>query len=1127
MNFISRLVKNLAPEVFKPLVSASPGILYLILQAITREISGECPWSTDNECLQGFNEGSLKPPYWLGSGCRNTACPVYRSPRGVVGYTSRSSTTSSIDNRFDYSAFRQKPNTEATYYDEFVDCGTLAAQVRWRYGEEGQEGGWGAWHFGDFWFGVNAWLGGAGELQIGDKFYMACYSSEVRNIDGSILWYMGQYDSPIADAANRGGYTPVIDDPVTGYGRWNQTSHKYRGDFNTTYTLEIIDHWGYVQNFNNAILQICLATATDTWLDYWGEYFGIIRLINTAGSETDDAYRARIIREITRAKGTKPVLLEESNAYFNSDRVTITEYMKTPIWRGVIPAGTPGMDADELIHPSRNFVTLGVKVGMIVFNETNLPTDTTLRYNATISAIGTTVTANDTLTLTPPMPTAGRFHIADAYRIVGNWDGIIDPSVYTDEDAKGLQPFQFYINTPAQRAPSAKFVKDGYTTTLTNPEGTQGFNEPGAQVWVEEGGTGYSSYGYGDFHHLTEVTSPTGIGVDMFIPPGSADDVILFGNTNKFTGINMKFVQQPRSWTQSGTTGFGDVNNSLIIAPMVVLNSKLHAMVSNTVTGIEVWAFNGTSWTQVNVDGFGDASNISSYGAYVNSGDGYLYVGTWNPTTGAEIWRTDGTGGPPYTWNQVNTDGFGDSLNQAADCFVSYGGSLYCGTYRTSSGAAVWRYDGGTTWTRVSSFGFGDSNNVDILSIENFRGELVASTWNTATGAEVWSSFGIGSGVFTDWHQINTNGFGSSSNYAVMGSCVKDSYLWVTVNSSNGAQVWKYSGSLWSKSNTDGFGYGSVGTNVFGPISYRDRVYVGITNATGVPVVEIWVLEDTTWKRCSGSPAITSAANGSSFGIYTDQLFIGVDNVINSMVASLDAIGGTYIWEYFSNGVWRTIQASDNLQLFTQDGYISWKLGIKDDSYKPWTPTGAVVHEVPDVGDGLTRYWVRCRILTPPTQIAKLDYAGIVFAGSTLRGHYCATGFIDQTLNGGISYLSLQDHTSGSVPASDVTQPGVGDQWRIYWIVGGNATIAWEKDTYYNSYYHRQLTDFDAVGKYNYAQRDKIKTDLTPAANHEYKNNIYVYEESEFAKPVYESGLQEIIDRLKTAGTIAIINPLD
>jgi len=67
-------------------------------------------------------------------------------------------------------------------------------------------------------------------------------------------------------------------------------------------------------------------------------------------------------------------------------------------------------------------------------------------------------------------------------------------------------------------------------------------------------------------------------------------------------------------------------------------------------------------WTQVNGDGFGDFNNKSACPTVVF--EGYLYAGTKNVTTGGEIWRTKGIGGPPFTdWEQVNTDGFGDSNN--------------------------------------------------------------------------------------------------------------------------------------------------------------------------------------------------------------------------------------------------------------------------------------------------------------------------------------------------------------------------------------------------------------------------------------------------------------------------------
>jgi hypothetical protein len=50
-----------------------------------------------------------------------------------------------------------------------------------------------------------------------------------------------------------------------------------------------------------------------------------------------------------------------------------------------------------------------------------------------------------------------------------------------------------------------------------------------------------------------------------------------------------------------------------------------------------VWRYDGVTWTQVNTDGFGDAHNtgVSSLAIYNTN----LYGGTWNLTTGGEVWQ--------------------------------------------------------------------------------------------------------------------------------------------------------------------------------------------------------------------------------------------------------------------------------------------------------------------------------------------------------------------------------------------------------------------------------------------------------------------------------------------------------
>jgi len=44
-NFLKTIIDRFAPTIFKPVPQ---GLMYVILQAISREISGECTWDTND-----------------------------------------------------------------------------------------------------------------------------------------------------------------------------------------------------------------------------------------------------------------------------------------------------------------------------------------------------------------------------------------------------------------------------------------------------------------------------------------------------------------------------------------------------------------------------------------------------------------------------------------------------------------------------------------------------------------------------------------------------------------------------------------------------------------------------------------------------------------------------------------------------------------------------------------------------------------------------------------------------------------------------------------------------------------------------------------------------------------------
>jgi hypothetical protein len=316
-NFLQRLINRLAPEVFRPIPE---GLLYVFLQSISREVSGICPWDEGAQCQKGFTG------YWSSS-CRNILCPGYRNPVGLIGYTSDSDILTSIDNHFNYSSFKYLTS------DDFVPIGTFGAEIKFDFGGYSGPGGYGVGYYGAGFWGNNSVTVADSNVNIGDSWNISCVANT------------GVVGTAVSNPSNSGSYGPIT------------TSGTYTGDHDTTYTVTIIDFWGYVQNFSDALGQMVLATCDGDWVDFWGEYFGLKRLYGVTGTtfETDNDYRTRIMKEITRAKGTKPVLLEETQSYFKSTNVSITEYCQTPkvhatiLWDGY----NSGKNEDGSSSPDR------------------------------------------------------------------------------------------------------------------------------------------------------------------------------------------------------------------------------------------------------------------------------------------------------------------------------------------------------------------------------------------------------------------------------------------------------------------------------------------------------------------------------------------------------------------------------------------------------------------------------------------------------------------------------------------------------------------------------------------------------------------------------------------------------
>jgi len=115
----------------------------------------------------------------------------------------------------------------------------------------------------------------------------------------------------------------------------------------------------------------------------------------------------------------------------------------------------------------------------------------------------------------------------------------------------------------------------------------------------------------------------------------------------------------------------------------------------------------------------------------------YLYIGTRNAATGAQLWRSNnGT-----TWNPVMTDGFGDINNDKLESLFVFDGTLYAGLNNAFTGLEVWQSSNGTTWNQVNPDGFGNSNNRDTLwsnSTVSFNAAMYLGIGNGPNGLQIW-----------------------------------------------------------------------------------------------------------------------------------------------------------------------------------------------------------------------------------------------------------------------------------------------------------------------------------------------------------------------------------------------------
>lgn len=307
----------------------------------------------------------------------------------------------------------------------------------------------------------------------------------------------------------------------------------------------------------------------------------------------------------------------------------------------------------------------------------------------------------------------------------------------------------------------------------------------------------------------------------------------------------------------------GLVGRSLVSALMILL--------------ILLAGYAQAGFVKVSERGFGNPFNHYSWSMI--TWDSHIYVGTYNPTEGGEIWRYDGN-----NWEQVVSGGLTTPENEGFRSSEVFNGALYLGAMN-KNGAQLLRSENGTDWEAIMTGGFGVKDNVVIRALQSFGGYLYVGLQNTADGpAQLYrSSDGL------NFTPVNLDGFGDPDNNSMHTMTVFKDQLYVATRhrTTPGYQVWRSSNGVDFEivvgPGTDykgGFGSRSGNHAPLDLHVFDGRMYIGGADIRGF---EVWRTPDGVTYEQVASKGLKDKGNMYSwrFATFDGQIWLGTYNVYN------------------------------------------------------------------------------------------------------------------------------------------------------------------------------------------------------------------------------------------------------
>jgi Family of unknown function (DUF5719)/IPT/TIG domain len=272
-------------------------------------------------------------------------------------------------------------------------------------------------------------------------------------------------------------------------------------------------------------------------------------------------------------------------------------------------------------------------------------------------------------------------------------------------------------------------------------------------------------------------------------------------------------------------------------------------------------------WTKIANNGIDNPSTAFMFPNVEFQGKVYFFVPqTGGPAAGVPVWAYDGT-----TFSHATANGFGDPNNVAINGGVVFGDFLYMSTENQNASGQLWRTKNGSTWEQIGQGIIGGPNDrgCQLLGVQD--GMLIIAFQNGNNGAQVWGYDG------TNFSRTNTDGFGmnivSVSWGATFGGRIQT--VGSVNNSSTFIPIQYMGGTNWVQSGPNNFGDAN-NQGVYLLATAEGAAWAGTMNLTGG---QLWKFDAAGWSRVPTPGIDLSRANSFFPGALGDELELATSDM--------------------------------------------------------------------------------------------------------------------------------------------------------------------------------------------------------------------------------------------------------